>query len=279
MSKPKTPILAMVCGLLGLFLLGAPQLTHAQAVVESFGSDSNLEPGMIVQLNTADSSKVLPATQGNIDRIHGVVVTPNDAPVSLQNSTTTQQYYVATAGTYQVLVSDQNGSIQKGDYVTVSSLAGVGMKAATAQTVVLGKALDNFDGVSNVEGTTTLALGGGRQETVHLGEVSIDISIAHNPLYQPSAASAIPDQLQKFGQSVVHKQVSLARVYISFAILLASIGIAGTMLITGVRTAFIAVGRNPLARAHIIRGLIQVTFTSLIIFVVGIFGVYLLLKL
>lgn len=278
MLKNKLLALAMLgCAISVLF--GVSSLVHAQAVVESFSSDANLEPGMIVQLDTTNSSKVLPATEGNIDRIHGVVVSPNDAPVSLQNSATTQQYYIATTGTYQVLVSDQNGAIQKGDYITVSSLSGVGMKATTAQTVVLGKALNGFDGVSNVESTTDLVLSNGKQETVHLGTVDIDISIAHNPLYQPSAANAIPQDLQKFGQSVVHKQVSLARIYISIAVLLAAVGVAGTMLVTGVKTALTAVGRNPLARAHIIRGLVQVIFTSLIIFVVGIFGVYLLLKL
>jgi hypothetical protein len=279
MLRPKILALALLSCSVSILLLGAMGVVHAQAVVQSYSSDSTLEPGMIVQLDTKNSSKVLPATEADIDRIHGVIVPPNDAPVSLQDNTTTQQYYVATDGTYQVLVSDQNGSIGKGDYITVSSLAGVGMKANPAQSVVLGKALDSFDGSSNIEGTMSLQLGNGHQTTVHLGRVSIDISIAHNPLYQPSTASNVQDQLQKFGNSIAHKPVSLVRIYISVAIFLAAVGIAGTMLITGVRSSLVAVGRNPLAKAHIIRGLIQVTFTSLIIFVVGVFGVYLLLKL
>lgn len=280
MLKSKLQALALFLGSVGmLLLLGAPAVAHAQAVVQSYGSDTTLEPGMIVQLDTKDSSKVLPATVSGIDHIHGVVVPPNDAPVSLQSDSTIQQYYVATSGTYDVLVSDQGGSIEKGDYVTVSSLAGVGMKAGSAQTVVLGKALDSFDGSSNVEGSAQLKLDNGKNTTVHLGKVSIDVSIAHNPLFTPSTSSNIVSQLQKFGDSVAHKPVSLARIYISLAVLLAAVGIASTMLITGVRTSLTAVGRNPLARSHIIRGLIQITFTSLIIFVVGVFGVYLLLKL
>lgn len=279
MLKSKFLALALVLSSVGLLSLGAATPVLAQAVVQSYSSDSTLEPGMIVQLDTKDSSKVQPASQSEVDHIHGVVVPPNDAPVSLQNNATTQQYYVATAGTYSVLVSDQNGPIEKGDYVTVSALAGVGMKASPTQTIVLGKALDAFDGSSNVEGTAALNQNSGKKSTVHLGKVSIDISIAHNPLFQPSTTSNIVNQLQKFGDSIAHKPVSLARIYISIAIFLAAIGIASTMLVTGVRTALIAVGRNPLARSHIIRGLIQITFTSLIIFVVGVFGVYLLLKL
>jgi hypothetical protein len=129
-----------------------------------------------------------------------------------------------------------------------------------------------------VQGTSTLTTAGGKKTTVHLGQVSIDISIAHNPLYQPSAKNAVVDALQKFGDSVAHKPVSLTHIYISIAILLASIGVASVMLVTGVRTSLAAVGRNPLARSHIIRGLLQVIFTSLIIFLVGVFAVYLLLK-
>lgn len=277
----KTKLLALallLCGV-GALLFGAPLPVSAQAVVQGYSSDSTLEPGMIVMLDTADTSKVLPATQGEVARVHGIVVSPNDAPVSLQPSSKSQEYYVADSGTYDVLVSDQNGPIAKGDYVTVSSLAGVGMKASPSQTVVLGKALDTFDGSSNIEGTSSLTLSNGKKTTVHLGLVSVDISISHNPLYQQSVASAVPAQLQKVGASIAHKPVSLARVYISIAMLLAAVGISATMLVTGVRTSLIAIGRNPLARAHIVRGLVQITFTSLIIFVVGIFGVYLLLKL
>lgn len=234
---------------------------------------------MIVQLDTRDTNKVLPSTQDAADRLHGVVVSPNDAPVSLQDNTTSQQYYVATDGTYQVLVSDQNGTIHKGDYITISSLAGVGMKATSTQSVVLGKALNDFDGSANVEGTNTLTLANGQKTTVHLGKVSVDVSIAHNPLYQPSTKDAVLQTLQRIAQSVAHKPVSLTHIYMSIAVLLASVGIAATMLVTGVRASLAAVGRNPLARSHIIRGLIQITFTSLIIFLVGVFGVYLLLKL
>ncbi len=277
----KTKLLALallMCGV-GVLLFAASSPISAQAVVQGFGSDSTLEPGMIVQLDTADTSKVLPATQENVSRVHGIVVSPNDAPVSLEPSSNKQEYYVATSGIYDVLVSDQNGAIAKGDYVTVSSIAGVGMKASPNQTVVLGKALDDFDGSTNIEGTSSLTLSNGKKTTVHLGLVSVDMSISHNPLYQQSVASAIPAQLQKVGSSIAHKPVSLARIYISIAVLLAAVGISSTMLVTGVRTSLIAIGRNPLARAHIVRGLVQITFTSLIIFIVGVFGVYLLLKL
>jgi len=279
MLKTKISGIAIGLAVLGMLPFCLTSIASAQAVVQSYSSDTTLSPGMIVQLDTKDTSKVSPAAQNTADRIHGVVVSPNDAPVSLQNSSTSQQYYVATTGAYQVLVSNQDGAIHKGDYVTISSLAGVGMKATSTQTVVLGKATSDFDGSTNVQGTNTLTLANGQKTTVHLGKVSVDVSIAHNPLYQPSTKDAVLQTLQRIAQSVAHKPVSLTHIYMSIAILLASVGIASTMLVTGVRTSLASVGRNPLARSPIIRGLMQVTFTSLVIFLVGVFGVYLLLKL
>jgi hypothetical protein len=46
-----------------------------------------------------------------------------------------------------------------------------------------------------------------------------------------------------------------------------------------VRSSMIALGRNPLSRKSILRGMFQVIITSIIIFICGLFGVYLLLKL
>ena len=59
----------------------------------------------------------------------GVVVAPNDAPVSISNNDDEEQIYVATYGEYDVLVSSQNGPISVGDTIAVSALDGVGMKS------------------------------------------------------------------------------------------------------------------------------------------------------
>jgi hypothetical protein len=277
MAKHKRLFIAIALFTIGILPFGLAGLAGAQAVVRSYTTDTPLEPGMIVQLDPKDSSKVLPATATAADKIHGVVVSPNDAPVSLQTSTNTRQAYVATTGEYQVLVSDQGGSIQRDDYITLSSLAGVGMKAGASQTVVLGKALNGFDGKTNVKGTTTLKENG-RNVTVHLGYVGIDISLSHNPLYRNSTKSEIQDALQRIAQSVAHKPVSLAHIYMSIAILFASVVISGVLMYTGVRGSLLAMGRNPLARSHILRSMIQVILTSIVILVIGIFAVYLLLK-
>jgi hypothetical protein len=54
--------------------------------------------------------------------------------------------------------------------------------------------------------------------------------------------------------------------------------VAGIMLYSGARSSLISVGRNPLSRSVIIKALGQVVVLSLIVFISGMFAVYLLLK-
>jgi len=62
-------------------------------------------------------------------------------------------------------------------------------------------------------------------------------------------------------------------------ILIIIAAISGSILYGGVRTTMVSIGRNPLAKASIMRGLAQVVLVSIIIFIIGLIGVYLLLKL
>lgn len=263
----------LIFALLPITLSG---IAAAQAVVQSYSTDTPLEPGIIVQLDPKDSSKVMPATQANIDHIHGVVVSPNDAPVSLQTSTSSQQAYVATTGEYQVLVSDQQGPIAKGDFITLSSVAGVGMKAGVNDTVVLGKALNAFNGKQNVVATTSLK--GGSTSQVHLGYVGLDLSLSHNPLYRNSTKTEFQAALERFAESVAHKPVSLVHIYMALTVLFVTVIVSGVMMYTGLRGSMLAIGRNPMAKSHILKAMIQSILTSLVVLVIGIAGVYLLLK-
>jgi multisubunit Na+/H+ antiporter MnhB subunit len=88
----------------------------------------------------------------------------------------------------------------------------------------------------------------------------------------------LPNFLITAGQTVANRPVSESRVYISLVILGISAVIAGSMLYAGIRSSIISIGRNPLSKRSIIRSLIQVTLTSLIVFIIGLFAVYLLLR-
>lgn len=250
----------------------------SQAVTQGYGTRQPLQNGIIVMLDEKDSTKVIPLTEATATKMQGVVVAANDATVTISSNGNTGQVFVATFGHYDVLVSNQNGPIKAGDYITISALAGVGMKVDTTQPTVLGKATGDFSGTSKVAGTAKLKDSAGKEVTVSLGRIPVDITISHNPLQQV-AADGLPDFLQHASQSVAGKPVSSARIYVSLVVLLMSTMVAGGILYSGVRGGLIAIGRNPMAKKQIIAGIIRVVLSGLICFIIGIFGVYLLLKL
>jgi hypothetical protein len=249
-----------------------------QSVTQGYAAATPLEPGEIVQLNDKSPAEVQPLTLANVAQMQGVVVAQNDATVTLSNDSNENQVYVATFGQYDVLVSNQNGPIVPGDYITASSLAGVGMKVDTTESVVLGKAAAGFSGSSGVESTAKLKTAGGGTITVSLGRIPVDISISHNPLQQ-TVDKGVPGFLQKAAQNLADKQVGSSRIYIGLVILLVTATIAGGMLYSGIRGGLIAIGRNPLAKKSVIGGIFRVVLSGLIVFIIGLFGVYLVLKL
>ena len=260
-----------------LFAVCTAGIVHAQNVTQGYKSDQSLQQGMIVRTAPKDNSKVEALTQKDVDDMLGIVVSAADATVALSDPTAADQVYVAVSGPYDVLVSTQNGSIKQGDYITISSLSGVGMKAENSQQLVIGKALGGFDG-STPETTATLTTNKGKKE-VGLGHVRVEVSVAHNPLYQKEDDIGVPRVLSKAAELVTNRPVSAFRIYASLGALWLSMIVAGCILYVGVRSGMTSIGRNPLAKKTIFRSLIQVTLMSLIVFVIGIFAVYLLLRI
>lgn len=259
-------------------LMLLPMATYAQSISQSYEASDDVQRGMIVMIDPKNSKQVVPLSNESTNSMHGVVVAGNETVLSLGGDNTKSQVYVANNGKYEVLVSNQNGTIKVGDLVTISSLDGIGMKASGAQSVVLGKALSGFDGKKNVNGTMVLKSSVGKQ-TVAIGKIVVDVSIAHNPLSVSITGPPVPAFLKKAGDVISGKPVSTVRLYVAVLILLITVFVTGSLMYGGVRSSLVAIGRNPLAKKSIGRGLIQVIILGLIIFVLGLFSVYLLLKL
>lgn len=253
----------------------------AQAVTHAYKTDSTLQRGMIVRLAEKDNTKVEAVKSEDITKMEGVVVAANDSPVTLSSQDqTTQQVFVATTGRYFVLVSNQNGAIKKDDYITISSLAGVGMKADGKQSRIIGKALSGFDGKSNVSGQTTVKNSDKKDIPIALGLLAVDINVGRNPIEQ-TAESIVPglEVLQKAAGTIADKPVAPAQIYLGLVALIVTAIVAGSILYAGVRTSMVAIGRNPLAKSSVMRNLLQVVVTSIIILIIGVTAVYLILKL
>lgn len=250
-----------------------------QAVTQSFNADPSVQLGMIVKLKDKDPSTVEPLDEKSLTKLLGVVVAPNDSTVTITPAKATkQQVFVASSGQYTTLVSNQNGAIKAGDFITASALAGIGMKADEGQSVILGKAAAAFTGTANVIGKVSLKNSLGKNTDVSLGRVAVVLDVSHNPL-ESKSTNYVPGFLAKTAQSVADKKVSAARIYLGLAVLALTTVITTNLVYSGVRSGMIAVGRNPLSKKSIIKSLIQTVIAGLIIFIVGVFAVYLMLKL
>lgn len=248
--------------------------------LQSYEATKHLNAGTIVELVTEGKKQVVqPATQPNMENMFGVSVDQNQLSIKLSNSNLKNETYVTISGTYNVLVSTQNGVIKKGDYVTLSSIDGIGMRADTKQKTVLGRAQAEFNDQSVSVGTSTLKDTSGKDnQKVSVGSIPVAINITRNPQIESTKVD-VPEFLQRLGQQIADKQVSPVRIYLSMAITAASIIISLVMLYSGVRSAIVSIGRNPMSKKSIFRALAEVILTSLLILVIGLFAVYLLLRL
>ncbi len=263
-----------VFALLALCVLVAASLvwrsSSAQSIVQSYTSDKTLQKGMVVMIDPKNGSKVIPATQEDSKQAYGVVVDPSDSPVTLSDgSGNAGQVYVAAEGRYEVLVSDENGSVATGDYLTLSSTPGIAMKATAKQPIAVAKALESFTGSQNIVATSG---------NTHIGRIIGTVSVKQNPL-AATTRSSIPEIIQRTTQSVTKKSVNPLRIYASLLVFMFSIVISGSMLYAGIKTGITAIGRNPLSKKDIRRSLIEVILSSVIVFIIGLFAVYLLLRI
>jgi len=281
----KTPL--FILGLVATVLLvvsyvislPAGAINYGGGSVQGYATDRPLDNGTIVELTGKDSNRVKVATQGNHQNMFGVTVDRNQLPFTLSSESLDNEVFVAVSGTYNVLVSTQGGAIEAGDYIALSSLNGIGMKAGTDETTVFGRAGGGFDGKGINLGSTSLKDDQGNPtKTVKLGQVPVTIDIRSNP-NEKSTKVKVPEVLERVGQAIAEKEVSPVRIYLSLGITVMSILGALAILYSGVKSGIISIGRNPMSKKSIFRALLEIILTSVAILLIGLFAVYLLLKL
>jgi hypothetical protein len=262
-----------LCLLLGIFVAGlftfslhTAAIAKADNIIQGYSSKIPLEPGLLVSLDKTASKQVEILPGGDSDHIFGVVVDPTDAPFTINSPGS--QVFVATSGNYQVLVSTIGGAIKPGDFITVSNLSGIAQRATSEQSRILGQAVTGFDGSANAITST------GKDK---VGRIYVQINPQNNPL--ANNAVLVPSFLKKASNAVAGKSVPAIRIYASLAVFLFSAIVAILVLWSGVRGSLIALGRNPLSRKAIFSGMYKVVFTGVGIFILGLAGVYLLLKI
>jgi hypothetical protein len=264
-KKILLPGAKLLC-VIGLCFILFTVLASAEKVVEGFSSNKALQPGLVVALDKSAAKTVKSAEAEKPGEIYGVVVDPSDAPITLVGENS--KVFVATTGTYPVLVSVVNGSIKSGDLIAMSNVDGIAARADNSQPLILGKAASGFDGTSKVITTS---------EGKAIGRILVNLSVGKNPLSVNDPA--LPGFLKKVSNSVANKSVPVIRIYTALFVFMISIMAAVTILWSGVRSSLISLGRNPLSRHSIFIGMYKVVFTGLGVFIIGLAGVYLLLKI
>jgi len=252
--------------------------TNNAASIQGYSSSATLQDGLIVKLTGAGADAVAVASENDVGKMYGVTVDPNQLSYTVSSSNLQNEVYVSTSGTYNTIVSTQNGPIVAGDYVTISSIDGIAMGAGISNTTVFGRAAAAFNGKAGAIGTETLKNSSGATVTVQLGMIPIAIEIEHNPDLVSTKAN-LPKPLQRIGLAVAQKPIGPLQIYMSIAISVTSIVIAITVLYAGIRSSLISIGRNPLYRKSIFRALFTVIMTAMVVLIIGFLAVYLLLKL
>lgn len=239
------------------------QLALADTLVQGYKSDGTLAPGWIVRLNSNSTVSVAPSN--DTSKIFGVVVDPSSSPVALSQNAP-NQVFVATSGDYSALVSSENGPILAGDYISMSSTNGIGAEATRGQTTILGRAATAFDGRDGAI-TSTSSYG--------IGRVLVHVSVGPNPGYNQQSVNK---RLKNLAVLVTGRNVSPARLYVAMAIFAVTFLAAITVIWAGIKGGMTSIGRNPLSKYSVFRGMTQVSILGIVILLVGLAAVYITIK-
>jgi hypothetical protein len=113
-------------------------------LAEIYFSPEALEPGDICIISQTNDDNIEKSKIANDTRVAGVISTK---PGLLINSKE-KGYKLALVGKVPVKVTNEGGSIRRGDMLTVSSTPGSAMKTSNPKPgTIIGKALQNFDGI------------------------------------------------------------------------------------------------------------------------------------
>jgi hypothetical protein len=247
---------------------------HAQqntsSLAETFSVAQGEEPaeaGALVSFMPNKPKTVQLATSTTASRLIGVIAT---SPI-ITLASGSENAKVALSGTTQALVSDINGTIQVGDKITASPIAGVGMRA-TADTQVVGTALASAP-ARNAK-TRSIPDSRGRTHTVHIQSILLQVGAAY---YQAPGSNILPPFVQRAANAIAGRNVSLTRVLVCSMLLLTSLIGITVLVYVATRSAMISLGRNPLAAHDIRKSLYQVITVAASVAALTLVAAYLIL--
>jgi hypothetical protein len=256
-----------------LFSFGLTITVSAVTTIsQSYSTSEKLPVGSIVSLQRNSTDQVLASASSNVDSILGVVINADNSLLSLSNGED-NQVQVATSGIMQVLVSDINGTIYRGDHITASPLGGVGMKA-TGNVRIVGIAQSDLASSSGNQ-QSSYTDKDGKKHSITLGEVPVLVNVSY--YFKEPDKTVVPSALQNIANALAGKTVDTLPIIISAAIFLVTIITVASMIYSMIHSSIISVGRNPMAQSAVYRNLVQLVIVVLVILGVGFASIYMVL--
>lgn len=225
--------------------VSSQSLNDGQIAVNLEVEDTDATAGDILIIQEDDT--LVRASSAYDKKIFGVVVAD---PAIVLNVTSAKTKSIVSSGEVNVKVSNKNGNIEVGDFITSSDEAGVSQKA-TEEGVVVGKALASYS--SSGVGTIPVMV----NITFQSGIVAGDINELWDKLIALSAGSLKePGDLQ-----------TLLRYLFAFLLGVGTFVLGFFFFARSLRVGLVAIGRNPLAkgtiRVSMLINLLAITVLSL----------------
>ncbi len=142
-------------------------------LAERYTSKDSLTAGEVVSLDRINPQNTKRSTIAYDQNSMGVVSTQ---PGFVAGAFTENSYPVALVGRVPVKVSNENGEIHAGDYLTSASIPGYAMKATVAGRV-LGQAMEPFDPAQGNETFDCPKFAAGNLETTRCGSVTVFVNL------------------------------------------------------------------------------------------------------
>lgn len=269
-TRARIGMLAAVTALLAVLLLPGVVAAQTQGYNTSDKSITKAMAVSVAESQTEGSQIVMveKSTINRADKVLGVVVDPASELVTVTSQGS--QIYVANSGIATVFVTDVNGMVREGDLLAPSPLAGVLMRATEGTKGVMGIALEDM---SSDTQTVTVKNDAGQEVNTKVGQVQINMDVKFSSNAQGGGKSL----LQRIGEAIVRRPVSTTQVVVAMIILSVLLFVEGAIIYGAISSSIISLGRNPLAKRTILRGLGQISILVFVVLTIGLGAVYLVL--
>lgn len=233
-------------------------------------------PGMLMSVSATDPNVAEPASVDTAESLIGIL---GDQPTSFDFQD--GQKNVLTGGVRNTLVTTVYGDIKKGDFITASSVIGMGAKLVGSGWVV-GIAQSDFSSATQGAVTSMVTNEAGRQHEVYAGMVPVLIKVVYHDDMQSEKerdVSFIPESLLREIESITGRKASQFAVMLAFLLLIAGLVIGGLIVYSAVKNGITSISRQPLAKQVIMQRMIQSCIVAFALILASIVGALILIKI